>query len=98
GGGLELALGCHFRIATPRSQFGLPEVKIGIVPGAGGIERLPRLIGVEPALKMMVSGDPVRADRALALGIIDAIAEGELLAEAVAFAERAVAARTPIRR
>jgi 3-hydroxyacyl-CoA dehydrogenase len=98
GGGLEVALGCHFRIGTKRTQVGLPEVKIGIVPGAGGIERLPRLIGIEPALKMMVSGDPVRADRALALGILDAIAEGELLTEAVAFAERAVAAKTPIRR
>jgi 3-hydroxyacyl-CoA dehydrogenase len=98
GGGLEVALGCHFRIGTPRTQVGLPEVKIGIVPGAGGIERLPRLIGLEPALKMMVSGDPVRAGKARELGIIDAIAEGDLLAEAVAFAERLVADKTPIRR
>src|SRR6266851_388734 len=98
GGGLEVALGCHFRIGTLRTQVGLPEVKIGIVPGAGGIERLPRLIGIEPALKMMVSGDPVRADRARELGILDAIAEGELLAEAVAFAGRVVADKTPPRR
>ncbi len=98
GGGLEVALGCHFRIGTKRTQVGLPEVKIGIVPGAGGIERLPRLIGLEPALKMMVSGDPVRADKALALGILDAIAEDDLLAEAVAFAGRLVAEKTPIRR
>jgi 3-hydroxyacyl-CoA dehydrogenase len=98
GGGLEVALGCHFRIGTPRTQVGLPEVKIGIVPGAGGIERLPRLIGLEPALKMMVSGDPVRAGKARELGIIDAIAEDDLLAEAVTFAERAVADKTPIRR
>ncbi|MBV9522761.1 MAG: enoyl-CoA hydratase/isomerase family protein [Alphaproteobacteria bacterium] len=98
GGGLEVALGCHFRIGTPRAQVGLPEVKIGIVPGAGGIERLPRLIGIEPALKMMVSGDPVRAEKARELGILDAIVEGELLAEAVAFAERVVSERTPIRR
>jgi 3-hydroxyacyl-CoA dehydrogenase len=98
GGGLEVALGCHFRIGTPRTQVGLPEVKIGIVPGAGGIERLTRLIGLEPALKMMVSGDPVRAGKARELGIIDAIAEGDLLAEAVAFAERLVADKTPIRR
>jgi 3-hydroxyacyl-CoA dehydrogenase len=98
GGGLEVALGCHFRIGTPRTQVGLPEVKIGIVPGAGGIERLPRLIGLEPALKMMVSGDPVRAGKARELGIIDAIAEGDLLAEAVAFVERVVADKTPIRR
>ena len=98
GGGLEVALGCHFRIGTPRTQVGLPEVKIGIVPGAGGIERLPRLIGLEPALKMMVSGDPVRAGKARELGIIDAVAEGDLLAEAVAFAERIAADKTPIRR
>jgi 3-hydroxyacyl-CoA dehydrogenase len=98
GGGLEVALGCHFRIGTPRTQVGLPEVKIGIVPGAGGIERLPRLIGLEPALKMMVSGDPVRAGKAREIGIIDAIAEGDLLTEAVAFAERVVADKTPIRR
>jgi 3-hydroxyacyl-CoA dehydrogenase len=98
GGGLEVALGCHFRIGTPRTQVGLPEVKIGIVPGAGGIERLPRLIGLEPALKMMVSGDPVRAGKARELGVIDAITEGDLLAEAVAFAERVAADKTPIRR
>src|SRR5713101_3000310 len=98
GGGLEVALGCHFRIGTPRTQVGLPEVKIGIVPGAGGIERLPRLIGLEPALKMMVSGDPVRAGKARELGIIDAVADGDLLAEAVAFAARVAADKTPIRR
>jgi len=98
GGGLEVALGCHFRIGTPRTQVGLPEVKIGIVPGAGGIERLPRLIGLEPALKMMVSGDPMRAGKARELGIVDAIAEGDLLAEAVAFAKRIITDKTPIRR
>jgi 3-hydroxyacyl-CoA dehydrogenase len=98
GGGLEVALGCHFRIGTTRSQFGLPEVKIGIVPGAGGVERLPRLTGLESALKMMVSGDPVRAARARELGIIDTIAEGDLLADAIAFAGGLVADKTPIRR
>ncbi|MBV8652489.1 MAG: enoyl-CoA hydratase/isomerase family protein, partial [Alphaproteobacteria bacterium] len=98
GGGLEVALGCHFRVGTPRAQAGLPEVKIGIIPGAGGIERLPRLIGLEPALKMMVSGDPVRGAKAKELGIFDALAEGDLLAEAVAFAERIVADKAPIRR
>src|SRR5260221_3331974 len=98
GGGLEVALGCHFRVGTPRTQVGLPEVKIGIVPGAGGIERLPRLIGLEAALKIIVSGDSVRARKSRELGIIDAIAEGDLLAEAVAFAERLVADKTPIRR
>src|ERR1700722_3132760 len=90
GGGLEVALGCHFRVGTPRAQVGLPEVKIGIVPGAGGIGRLPRLIGLEPALKMMVSGDPVRGVKARELGIFDAVVEGDLLSEAIAFAQRAV--------
>jgi 3-hydroxyacyl-CoA dehydrogenase len=98
GGGLEVALGCHFRIATPRAQVGLPEVKIGIVPGAGGIERLPRVAGLEPALKMIVSGDPVRAAQAAKLGIVDAVVEGDLLTEAVAFAERVVAEKKPLRR
>ncbi len=98
GGGLEVALGCHFRIATPRAQVGLPEVKIGIVPGAGGVERLPRVAGLEPALKMIISGDPVRAPQALKLGIVDAVVEGDLLGEAVKFAERAIAERKPLRR
>jgi 3-hydroxyacyl-CoA dehydrogenase len=98
GGGLEVALGCHFRIATPRAQVGLPEVKIGIVPGAGGVERLPRVAGLEPALKMIVSGDPVRAPQAAKLGIVDAVVEGDLLTEAVAFAERVVAEKRPLRR
>jgi len=98
GGGLEVALGCHFRIATPRAQVGLPEVKIGLVPGAGGVERLPRLIGLDPALKMIVSGDPVRADRAASLGIVDAVADGDLLAAAIAFAERVLKDKTPLRR
>jgi 3-hydroxyacyl-CoA dehydrogenase len=98
GGGLEVALGCHFRVGTPRAQVGLPEVKIGIVPGAGGIERLPRLIGLEPALRMMVSGDPVRGAKARELGIFDAVAEGDLRSEAIAFAQHAVDGKTPIRR
>jgi 3-hydroxyacyl-CoA dehydrogenase len=98
GGGLEVALGCHFRIATPRAQVGLPEVKIGIVPGAGGVERLPRVAGLEPALRMIVSGDPVRAPQALKLGVVDAVVEGDLLTEAVAFAERVVSEKKPLRR
>ena len=61
GGGLELAMGCHFRIANKDAQLGLPEVKLGLLPGAGGTQRLPRLIGLEPALNMIVSGDPVAA-------------------------------------
>lgn len=91
GGGLETALGCHFRVAVPGARLGLPEVKLGLLPGAGGTQRLPRLIGVEPALDLMLSGDPVNADRALELGLIDEILEGELLPAALAFARRVVA-------
>ena len=98
GGGLEVALGCHFRIASPRAQMGLPEVRIGIVPGAGGVERLPRLIGIAPALKMIVSGEPVRAARAAELGIVDTVVEDDLLEAAVTFAERAVRRQLPLRR
>jgi 3-hydroxyacyl-CoA dehydrogenase len=84
GGGVEISLGCHYRIAAPRTRLALPEVKLGIVPGAGGTQRLPRLIGVGPALDMIVSGDPP-ADP-LAIGLVDAIAEGDLVDAAVAFA------------
>ncbi|MFI4986123.1 MAG: 3-hydroxyacyl-CoA dehydrogenase NAD-binding domain-containing protein [Alphaproteobacteria bacterium] len=87
GGGLELALGCHARIASPSARLGLPEVKLGLLPGAGGTQRLPRLIGVEPALEMIVSGELKPAAAALALGIVDALADGDLVAAAVAHAE-----------
>jgi 3-hydroxyacyl-CoA dehydrogenase len=86
GGGLELALGCHFRIADKGAKLGLPEVKLGLVPGAGGTVRLPRLVGPSKALKMIVSGAPVPADVALASALVDAISESNLLANAVAFA------------
>src|SRR5215468_6209812 len=71
GGGLELALGCHFRVAAPGTRLGQPEIKLGIIPGAGGTQRLPRLIGIEKALAMIVTGDPIPATEALALGLID---------------------------
>ncbi len=87
GGGLEIALGCHYRVAVASAKCGLPEVKLGLLPGAGGTQRLPRLIGAEPALQMIVSGDPVSAARAKELGLLDAVLEGELLPAAVAFAE-----------
>jgi len=73
GGGLELALGCHYRIATPNGSMGLPEVKIGLIPGAGGTQRLPRAIGAEKALKMIVSGDPIPAEEALKHGLVERI-------------------------
>ncbi len=89
GGGLELALACHARVALASAQLGLPEVKRGFVPGAGGTQRLPRLIGGEAALKIIVTGEPVRAAEALKLGIIDAIIEGDLEHGAVGWAREA---------
>ncbi|MDF0542932.1 3-hydroxyacyl-CoA dehydrogenase NAD-binding domain-containing protein [Sphingobium sp. H39-3-25] len=94
GGGLEVALACHYRIATPTARLGLPEVKLGLLPGAGGTQRLPRLIGAEAALGMIVSGEPVTASRALELGLIDLLAEQDQLGEAaIAYARQLEAPR-----
>ncbi len=98
GGGLEVALGCHYRVALPTAQVGLPEVKLGIIPGAGGTQRLPRLVGAKAALDMISTGDFVRAPQAKALGIIDEIVEGDLLESALRFAEAAIARGTAGRR
>ena len=87
GGGLELALGCHYRVAAPGAQIALPEVKLGLLPGAGGTQRLPRAVGVETALNMIVSGKPVPSrEAARARRCFDEIVEGDLLAGALAFA------------
>ena len=98
GGGLEVALGCHFRIAAPGTRLGLPEIKLGLMPGAGGTQRLPRLVGMEQAMAMILSGDPIPADQALASGLIDEIAEGDLRAAGIAFAKRILAERRPLTR
>ncbi len=98
GGGLELALGCHWRIAAPDARLGLPEVKIGLLPGAGGTVRLPRLIGAEAALGVMVTGEPIDGRAAARLGLIDELADGDLEAQAVGFAERVLAERRALRR
>ncbi len=98
GGGLELALGCHHRIADGDTRIGLPEVTLGIIPGAGGTQRLPRLTGAEAALDLITSGRLVPAAKAHAAGIIDAVAEGAVLDAAVAAAEKLVADRAPPRR
>ena len=82
GGGLELALACHARVVAPSAKLGLPEIKLGIIPGAGGTQRLPRLIGPAIAFGMMASGEPANADQAVALGFCDAIADGNLVAAA----------------
>ncbi len=92
GGGLEVALGCHYRVAVASARVGLPEVHLGLLPGAGGTQRLPRLIGVEPALDMIVQGNHIPAARALSLGIIDTIIEGDLQTGAIAYAEKLLAA------
>jgi 3-hydroxyacyl-CoA dehydrogenase len=96
GGGLEVALACHYRVAVPGSKCGLPEVKLGLLPGAGGTQRLPRVIGARQALEMIVTGDPMDAGRARELGLVDELVEGDLTAGAVAFAERAIG--KPLRR
>jgi 3-hydroxyacyl-CoA dehydrogenase len=88
GGGLELAMGCHYRVTTPDAKLGQPEVKIGITPGAGGTQRLPRLVGLQLALDMIVGGDPIDAKRALEKGLINEIVPGDLRTGALAFAER----------
>jgi 3-hydroxyacyl-CoA dehydrogenase len=97
GGGLELALGCHYRIAAPGAQLALPEVKLGILPGAGGTQRLPRAIDAKAALDMILSGSPVASDKAPA-GLVDELAAGDLRAAALAFARRVVAEKRPLRR
>ncbi len=98
GGGFEIALGCHYRVAAPDAKVGLPEVKLGLLPGAGGTQRLPRLIGVQAALPMIMSGDPVSAEKALGMGAVDHVARHELLSEAIAFAEKLLDEGAPLRR
>lgn len=98
GGGLEIALGCHFRIASPTAKVGLPEVKLGILPGAGGTQRLPRLVGPQAALDMIVSGNPIAAQKAQTIGIIDEIADGDLKAAALTFAKKVISEKRPIKK
>src|SRR5258708_5217193 len=99
GGGLELALACHYRIATPKTQLGLPEVKLGILPGSGGTQRLPRIVPVSKAVQMMTTGNPIIAEEALQLGLVDEIVPGaDLLSAAVAYANKLVAERKPLKR
>ena len=91
GGGLETALCCHYRVAAPGARLGLPEVKLGLLPGAGGTQRLPRVVGVEKALQMVTSGLPIGAVEALEAGLVDEIVEGDLLPGALAFGHQIVA-------
>jgi len=99
GGGYEFALICHYRIAVPSAKVGLPEVNLGLLPGGGGTQRLPRIVGIEAALELLTSGEQVPAARALELGMIDALAEeGRLREDAIAFAKRILAENRPLQR
>jgi 3-hydroxyacyl-CoA dehydrogenase len=98
GGGLEITLACHFRLAAPDTRLGLPEIKLGLIPGAGGTQRLPRLVGIEKALDMILSGNPIPAKDALSSGLVDEIVQGDLIGGAVAFARKVVAEKRPLRR
>ena len=95
GGGMELAMAGHYRVTVPTAQFGQPEVRLGLIPGAAGTQRLPRLAGVAKAVEMCVSGNPVNAEEALRLGIADRIIEGDLLSGAVAFAREVAGKPAP---
>jgi len=95
GGGMELAMAGHYRVAAATAQFGQPEVKLGLIPGAAGTQRLPRLAGVAKAVEMCVTGNPVNAEEALKLGIVDRIVEGDLLAGAIAFAREVAGKPAP---
>lgn len=98
GGGLEIALACHYRMASPRTRFGLPEVTLGIIPGAGGTQRMPRLIGVEKTLELILSARPVDTTQARTLGFLDEILEGNLLDAAISYARKLVADGRGVRR
>ena len=98
GGGLEVALCAHYRVAVSSAKFGLPEVNLGLLPGAGGTQRLPRLTGVPKALEMMTSGRHIGTAEAQQAGLIDEVTDGDLRAAAVAFARRAVAEKMPLAR
>jgi 3-hydroxyacyl-CoA dehydrogenase len=98
GGGLETAMACHYRVAVPSAQVGQPEVKLGLIPGAGGTQRLPRLAGVVKAAEMCAGGDPVRAPDALQAGILDKVVDGDLLTGAVAFTDELIASGKPPRK
>ncbi|AVT14069.1 3-hydroxyacyl-CoA dehydrogenase NAD-binding domain-containing protein [Paracidovorax avenae] len=99
GGGLEVALAAHYRVALPGAQFGLPEVNLGLLPGAGGTQRAPRLMGVKPAAEMMLSGKPLSAKAALAAGLVDRLVDGsDPVAAGLACVQELQAAQAPLRR
>ena len=98
GGGFELALGCHYRVAARGTRVGLPEIKLGLLPGAGGTQRLPRLVGPERALQLIVSGNPTPVEELLQDGVADATVQGDVVQEAIAFARKVLAENRPLTR
>ncbi len=98
GGGLELAMACHYRVASAKAQLGLPEVKLGILPGAGGTQRLPRLVGAERALNMIVSGTPVAARDLAKTQLLDSVVEADPVPAAIALAQRIVEEKLPLKK
>jgi 3-hydroxyacyl-CoA dehydrogenase len=98
GGGLEVALACHYRCAVPSAKVGLPEVKLGILPGGGGTQRAPRLMGVEAALDLMTSGNPISAKKAAETGLIDKVVGADLEKDALAYAKELIAQNAPLKR
>jgi 3-hydroxyacyl-CoA dehydrogenase len=98
GGGLELAMGCHYRVGVPGAKIALPEVKLGLLPGAGGTQRLPRLLGVEAALNMIVSGATIASEKLKATPLFDAFGDGDLLESALSFARRVVAEKMALKK
>ena len=98
GGGLELALGCHYRVAAPKAQLGLPEVKLGILPGSGGTQRLPRIVPMAEAVRMMTTGATIPAEKAKELGLVDEIVPGDLLQAALEFTRKLLSESKGVRR
>jgi 3-hydroxyacyl-CoA dehydrogenase len=98
GGGLELAMSCHYRLATAAAQLGLPEVKLGILPGAGGTQRLPRLVGAERALNMIVGGNPVAARELANTDLLDSVVDAEVLPAAIAFGQHDAGGKLPLKK
>lgn len=98
GGGLEVALGCHYRIAHIATRLGMPETRLGLLPGGGGTQRLPRLVGVAPALEMIITGEPIEASQAQGLGLVDALFDDEPLVAGLRHARQLLAEQAPVRR
>ena len=98
GGGMELALGCHYRVAHPKASLALPEIKLGLIPGAGGTQRMPRVIGVENALNFILSGDPQIAASFKGTPLLDALFEDDFLNSAILFANQIIADKKPLKK